>query len=101
MDEENEKALIIEDIVTSKAATFGKHEDNILSLLYDEVTQSLFAGNCTGRIVQYKRSSSNFPFTLIKDYVDLGIGALYSSAQVGRFVLFGGRNYSIAAIDIL
>ena len=94
-------ALIVEDITTGKVASFGKHRGDINTLLYDEGTGSLFAGNSRGGIVQYKRSSSHSNFSLLKDYGDVGTRGVYSFAQVGRFAVFGCCKYSLVAIDIL
>ena len=90
----------MEDITTNKAVSFGKHEGTILTLLYDEVTESLFAGDKEGQIKQYKRSSSNYPFNLVKDYGNVGFERVICSAQVGQFALFGGFNRTLVAIDI-
>ena len=46
------QTLIIEDITTNKALSFGKHEDHITTVLYDEVIGSLFAGDYKGDIKQ-------------------------------------------------
>ena len=100
VDKETEQTLITEDISTNKATSFGRHDAFILCLFYHKGTETLFAGDNSGWIKQYKRSSGNYPFTLVKNYGDVGLEALYSSAQVGRFVLFGGRNYSLVAVDI-
>ena len=96
----SEKTLIIEDIITNKASTFGNHEDRIYTLLYHEVTQSLFAGDYTGRIKQYKGGASTHAFNLIKDYGKLGIGIVSSCAQVGRLGLFGGSKKYLIGINI-
>lgn len=98
---QNDKTLIIEDITTNKATTFGKHEFTIQTLLYHKVTRSLFAGDFTGHVKQYKQSRGDLLFSLVKDYGDAGIGSLYSCAQVGGFGVFGGRHRSFVAIDIL
>ena len=90
----------MEDILNKKTTTFGKHEDIIQTLLYDKLTESLFAGDCSGHVKQYKRLSGNHPFTLVKDYGNVGIGEVYSSAQVGAFAFFGGQNHSVIAINI-
>ena len=100
VDEKTEKILVTEDIITNKPVSFGKHEGRIQTLLYDEVTESLFAGDQKGYVKQYKRGSSNNPFNLVKDYGDVGIYSVYSSALVGRFALFGGCNFTLVAIDI-
>ena len=88
--------LVNEDITTNKSSTFGKHENPILTLLYDEVTASLFAGDFTGRIKQYRRGNSKQFFSLVKDYGNLSIGMVFSCAQVGGIALFGAcKNYLI------
>ena len=94
------KTLVNEDITTSKAVSFGKHEGRIQTLLYDEGSGSLFTGDCSGRIKQYKRGSSTHAFSLVKDYGNLGIEIVFSSAQVGGLALFGGSNHSLVAINI-
>ena len=101
VDGNNQNTIIMEDITTNKAVSFGKHKGTIETLLYDQVTQSLFAGDRSGHVKQYKRgSSSTHAFSLVKDYGDVGIYSVYSSAQVGRFALFGGCNCTLVAIDI-
>ena len=96
----NEKTLTIENIVTKKASTFGKLKGIFKTLLYDEVTQTLFAGDERGRIKQYRRGNCFCPFTLLKDYGRVGIGVVYSSAQVNGFAFFAGSNRSLVAINI-
>ena len=96
----NGMTLTLENIVTNKASTFGNHEGIVKTLLYDEVTGSLFAGDYSGHIKQYKRGHGHSNFTLLKDYGDVGIDYIISSAQVGRLAFFGGRNHSIVAINI-
>ena len=101
VSDNNVKTLFTEDITTNKVTLFGKHRQSIYTLLYDKVTESLFGGDCSGHVKQYKRSSSNNLFSLVKDYGDVGVYRVICSAQVGRFALFVGRNYSIILIDIL
>ena len=100
MNGPNHGTLTIEDITRNKAVSFGKHKGTIQTLLYDEVTGTLFAGDITGRIKQYKRGNSGNPFSLLKDFGDVAIGQVYSSAQVGAFAFFGGEFCSVVAIDI-
>ena len=95
-----QNTVIMEDITTNKVTTVGKHENTIYTLLYDKLTGTLFAGDYNGCIVQYRRGNSKNHFSLLKDFGDSGIKAVYSSAQVGRFAFFGGRNHWIVAIDI-
>ena len=94
------KSLVIEDVKTGKVASFGRHKGDIKTLLYHKGTASLFAGDSSGRIAQYRRSSRDSNFTLLKDYRDVGITGVYSSAQVGRFAVFGCRNRVLVVIDI-
>ena len=100
VDGETEKTLVTEDISTNKATAFGKHEDRICTLFYDKVTENLFAGDRSGHVKQYRRGCSDHPFTILKDHGDVGIGSLYSSAQVNGFCFFGGSDSSLVAIDI-
>lgn len=76
------------------------HKGTIQTLLYDEATGSLFAGDHTGRIKQYKRGNSHNNFSLVKDYGHVGIGAVFSSAQVGGLALFGGCDNYLVGISI-
>ena len=92
--------LVIEDVNTGKVAFFGKHKDAVETLLYHKGTGCLFAGDSSGRIAQYKRSSRDSNFTLLKVYRDVGITGVYSSAKVGRFALFRCANRTLVAIDI-
>lgn len=98
---ENERTLIIEDIILNKTTTFGELEGVIYTLLYDKTTETLFAGDYSGHIKQYKKSNNTDTFTLVKDYRNVAIGAVYSSALVGGFAFFGGKNHTLIAINIL
>ena len=100
VDLNTKNTLVNEDIRTNKSSTFGKHENDILTLLYNEVTASLFAGDFTGQIKQYKRGNSKQPFSLVKDYGNLGIGTVFSSTQVGRLALFGACKNYLRGINI-
>lgn len=100
LDAKTKTTLIVEDINTNKAVSFGKHGSQILTLLYDKVTESLFAGDKEGHIKQYKRGKKTESFSLLKDYGNLGIREVHSSAQVGEFAIFGGYDFLIVAINI-
>lgn len=100
VDGKTEKSLIMEDISTNKVNTFGKHESAIQTLLYNKMTETLFGGDCSGHVKQYKRGNSKQPFSLVKDYRNVGIGKVFSSAQVGGIAFFGGENHSLVAINI-
>ena len=92
--------LITEDITTNKAVSIGKLKGVIYTLLYDKVTETVFAGDEWGHIKQYRRGDSNYGFSLVKDYGYTGIDILYSCAQVGEFAFFAGQENSIIAINI-
>lgn len=100
VDTKIESTLVVEDMTTNKSASFGKNENYILNLLYDKVSETLFAGDSGGYIKQYKRSRKIEPFSLVKDYGNVGIQDVFSSAQVGRYAFFGGFDRSVVAINI-
>lgn len=81
--------------------TFGRHGSRISTVLFDEVTQSLFAGDVHGHVVQYKRRSNpDAPFAVTKDFGDVGTGRVTCCSQVLGFGVFGGKNGKIVAINI-
>ena len=92
------KKLVMEDITEVNPTQIGTHSDKISSLLFHNLTQSLLVGNIEGDVKQYKRNNGSFTF--VKDYRNLGVGQVLSSAQVGPFVIFGGNNHSLVAIDL-
>ena len=100
VDPKTEKKIILEDITTNKHTSFGNHTGIIRCLLYDQTTQTLFAGDFKGRVMQYEKSTEDESFVLVEDYGDVGVDAVWSSAQVGEFAIFGGYNGKIMAIDI-
>lgn len=100
VSKKNQNTLKIENIITNKAAAFGKHNGSIQTLLYDKVTGSLFVGDKCGQIKQYKRGSTTLAFTLIKNYEAFLINSVISSEQLDGIVIFGGFFYSIFAINI-
>lgn len=98
----NERILVMENIKTKKALTFGKYEGNICTLLYDKMTGSLFAGDDWGSIFHYKRGAQG-NFCLVKKYENLGIGSVKSTAQMGGLAFFGDfgeLDSSLILIDI-
>ena len=95
-----QNTLVIEDVNTGKVASFGKHKGDIKTLLYHKATGSLFAGDSSGCIKQYKRSSCDSNFTLVKDFREFGITSVFCCALIGRFAVFGCRNHALVFIDI-
>ena len=103
------KKLMIENITERNPTKIGRHSDEILSILFDSLTQTLLVGDRSGHVKQYKKrkkstvfgpSEDPFSFTLLKDYGNVGVDQVLSSAQVGGFVIFGGDNRSLIAINI-
>ena len=102
--------LMMEDITKGNPTKIVKHSHEILTLLFDSMTETLLVGDTSGQVKQYKkRKKSNFcglledsdSFKLLKDYGDVGVGWILSSAQVGPLAIFGGKQNSIVAINIL
>ena len=108
-DESDNKQLIMEDITQGDTTQIGTHSGFIQTLVFDKLTETLLVGDESGRVKQYKKiKKSTFfgflkesdSFTLVKDYKDIGVGQVLSSAQIGGLAIFGGANHSIIAIDI-
>ena len=100
VDPKTKKKLILEDITVNKHTSFGNHTGTISNLLYDQTTQTLFAGDSKGHVIQYEKSPEDESFVLAKDYGDVGVGLVLSSALVGEFALFTGSRGIVMAIDI-
>ena len=98
VDGSDREKLVMEDISEGKSTLIGKNSDEISSLLFHSPTQSLLVGDIDGYIKQYKKLNGSF--TLVKDYGDVDVGSIWSSAQVGQFAIFGGSNGSLVVIDI-
>ena len=94
------KKLMMEDISLKKVTQLGTHKNWINTVLYDEATNSLFAGDGNGHVLQYKKEDESSSFTLFKDHGHLGIDHVCSSGKLGRFAFFGGQKDSIKVIDM-
>ena len=90
--------LIMEDITEENSTQIRIHDDWIQTVLFDSLTQSLLVGDINGHVKQYKKVDQSF--TMVKEYGDVGLGSVYSCAQVGLFAIFGGYDHSLVAIDI-
>lgn len=97
-DASDQKKLMMENITKGKPIEIGAHSDVIQTVLFHTPTESLLVGDKSGVVKQYKKKNDSF--TMIKYYGDVGVEKILSSAQVGRFAIFGGNNYSLVAIDI-
>ena len=91
------KTLYAEDITTGKASQIGTHPNNITTVLYDEASKTLFAGDSSGHLIQYQKDSASF--SQLKNYGDLGLGCLRSSTLVKNLAIFGGSKKCVVAID--
>ena len=95
------KRLMMEDITTHQISHIGTQKGIIWNLLFHEKTKSLLVGDNNGHVIQYQKCENSNSFTKVKDYGDVGIGPVLSSAQIGDFVIFGGGNkYSLSVIRI-
>ena len=98
VDYNNRKKLITEDITekNSKKAV-NEHADKIWNLVYNEFTNTLIAGDYTGKVIEYKRKGAEWE--VLKTYPFLGIGYIISSFIIGNLVIFGGHN-NIRVVDM-
>ena len=98
----NQMELIAEDITTNKVTHIGTLTNRILTVLYDPKTLSLFAGDESGHLHQYKhqKNGDSGSFLLVKNYGDIGLGGLESSELVGDLAVFGGTEKSLGVVDV-
>lgn len=94
------RELVVEDITTKYKKKYSKLNDFINTFLYDETSRSLFMGDNSGNVVQWKRKKGSNAFAPQKDYGDLGVGPVLSCTQVADYVLFGGNNGRIRVVDV-
>ena len=108
-DASDPKKLMMEDINQGNPTEIGRHSSWILNVSFDSLTETLLVGDRSGHVKQYKKNQKSkffgllkdpVTFTLLKDYGDVGVGWVLSSALVGRFAIFGGINHCLVAIDI-
>lgn len=100
-DASESQNLMKEDISINNPTLIAEYWDTINTILYDPKTKNLFLVDDTKHVVQYKKEDKSDTFTFFKDYGDLNIGCVISSAKVGDFAIFGGWNsHKIAAIDL-
>ena len=100
VDPKKNKSLVLDDFTLKNHTSFGNHTGTISNLLYDQTTQTLFAGDSKGHVIQYEKSPEDESFVLAKDYGDVGVGVVLSSTRVGEFALFTGSRGKVMAIDI-
>ena len=97
-DGSDNNKLIMEDITQNNPRVIATHNDHTQTVLFDSLTESLLVGDLLGHVKQYKKENGSF--TLLKDYGNVNVGQVKSSAQVGRFAIFGGEDNTLVAIDV-
>ena len=78
---------------------FGIHQDFVPTIIAIEKYNYILTGDMKGIVVQYLLDGHTGK--VIKNYGDIGIGQLYSSAKLGRLAVFGGNYSEIVFIDTL
>ena len=100
-DYSNSKSLVSEDITNNTSSQIGTLSSSIYSVIFDPKTRSLFAGDASGCLHMYQKSTDSDSFTLVKDFGNIGIGEIWSSTFVNDLAFFGGYNtYSLRAVMI-
>ena len=97
-DGSDPKKLMMEDITQGNPRQIGTHVSVIQTVLFDNQTQSLLVGDNKGDVKQSKMENGSF--TKVKNYKKVCEGSIFSSTQVGRFAIFGGKGNSLVVIDI-
>jgi hypothetical protein len=103
VDGSNYKKLFYEDITSNGPESWNQivsHGDNINTVYYELVSRSLFVGDNSGVVVQYKRNGTHSNWEQLCNYGNLGIGQIYSVVQIGNFLVFGGDGFELRVIDI-
>ena len=82
--------LRVEDITTGSSLGFGKHGDVIFTLIFDQDSGTLLAGDYNNRLIQYDLDLVNKKFRQVRDFGDIRVGWVYSSFRFMQYVFFGG-----------
>ena len=90
----------VEDITTGSGFSFGKHGDVIYTLIFDEDSGSLVAGDKNEHLVQYHLDLENKKSNQIKNYGDLGIESITSSFLFNGFVFIGAQEYYVKVLNL-
>lgn len=98
VDASNGKNLVMEDLQSKSPTQIATHADFIRTVVYNQVTDSLLAGDRKGHVVQYQKTGDSFG--LLRDFGDVGVGQVYCSSQVGDLVVFGGyKTFSLVVVS--
>jgi hypothetical protein len=102
-DADDYSKLICEDITRNDSNAYSqiaKHEKRIYTVFYNVLTKTLFVGDYTNVVIEYKQNGNNLSWTETKNYGDIDVGCVLSVTQIGDILLFGGySSYKIRAID--
>lgn len=100
INQENRRSLIMENIKSGEYKKFGERKKIIQSLLYHETSKTLFVGGNDKKVLQYSQNEQTGQWEKIKDFGDIGISIILSSANIGDLGIFGGENYFIRFINL-
>ena len=96
VDNQNRKRLLMEDISNVNPhylpVTIGFLMNEINTILVNKQHSVLLVGDSGGKVVQYKFNLQSKVWTLQKNFGDLGIGMITSSARLDKLAVFGGDN---------
>ena len=92
--------VCVEDIRTGSRFGFGNHRDVISTLIFDNDSGTLLAGDWNDHVVQYDLDLVNKTFKLVRDFGDIGVGGVRSSFRFMQYVFFGGNNYKLKVFDL-
>ena len=92
--------IIVEDISTGSSFSFGRHSHVVSTLVFDDDSSTLLAGDCDGIMIQYNLDLAKKKCVQVKSFGDLEIGWVLSSFRLKGFVFFGGYRNRIRALDL-
>ena len=83
-------------------STFGieLNKGFITSLIYDENSQTLFAGDWAGHLIHYEIDWQNSSIKKLMKYKNLEIGRINSSVQFKGVLFFGGNDSKIKVFNL-
>ena len=92
--------LLVEDLTTGSSFQFGKHSHIVSTIIFDEESNTLLAGDWDGHVIQYTVDLVKKKISQIKDHGNLRIGFLISSFRIMNYVFVTGNEYKFRAIDL-
>lgn len=92
--------VCVEDITTESNFIFGDHSDVISTLIFDQDSGTLLAGDYQGHLIQYDLDLENQISRQVRDFGELGIETVLSSFRFMGFVFFGGSRSKFRVLDL-